>query len=587
MSYWLKSYGKSPVRSPLPTFELFKPAVGCGGEASMRIILIALTILPSVLGFPPFTLPICATVSKGEHAMLEVLISEGMTVEDLQTEVSKLISSIQKNDWDNFKVALKSKGVVCNAMQTISIDPAHQSSRDYCYIEKADDEMRKFQTESMPKTITVRQCRPESSGVVIARWLKMTDDEKKRAKEQFNEEMQVGHEVDFTAGFYEKYLVAARKCEQGRNCEELPDQNEDGKPVLMLVLFPSASGKTRSTSTFIKDILAANGLSSMAFYSVDGGLLREVSTIWELWQTHCLHRVDSLGCSELNSVAKTGMHHAKASVYQHLFREKKNIMIVDTAADFGITLNPKPGDQYVKDDLKALAPSIMQEYRVIPAAVYARKNQCFVSGKTRSSSEGKKFPNNGFKFWWSWEAGIRAISNIFSHLGSLDGVKQSTFALVRNNYMYQSPAGIAKECKENIMHHIDCGGTGLTLFPPPHNCKLVFKKFSKSATEANSDDYLITPSNTDCYGPETSGDSEMMSWGKCTPNHQSSGESVCAQVEWSGTQHFMDNTQCPDAHTCCGLNGSRRGHHSRSSASSRVHLSHRRNSSAATGMLMP
>jgi len=481
--------------------------------------------LDQAQAFQPFTVN-----AHYKTKSIPLAVNPGL-VEDLQNEVMKgFKGKISEEDWANFEVAIKSEGKICFNFQHVTADASLIDDPGHCYINS------------------------EGNNIYIAYWQNLGKNEAELAKIQFKNEFKVDDpHPDFSTGLYKRYIEAALKCGKGQDCKTLPVRAK--KPVFMLLLGPSAAGKTSSSAEHLSTILHANGMPEMAFYTIDGGLLREVSQSWQYWSSYCLREIDSLGCSELNSIGKKGFSYAKKWITAKLFQERTNIMLVDTAAEYGVYGS---GSRYIKDKVISIHKEMLDFYDIIPAAVYAKKNQCFRSGKTRAFSEGKVFPNKGFKFWMSWGGGMKAVEKIFNYLRTNEQVKYRTFAIVRNNYKYASTPNLTEICKENIMADVKCGGTGLSLYPyygeKTEKEKLYFKNVG-AKNNINSDtgvsdggDYLIypnfkfQPSAKTCYGKSHT--MALNGWGKCLPNGCKS------HVGFGDENREITTPQCPNEHCC-------------------------------------
>mmetsp|Transcript_3606 Transcript_3606/g.8544 ORF Transcript_3606/g.8544 Transcript_3606/m.8544 type:complete len:245 (-) Transcript_3606:59-793(-) len=240
-------------------------------ERLIAMVVIVGSICSMAEAFDPFVVEVClpSHISGKSNFAVKLIVAEGMIVGDLQGHIVKVVETINSEDFANFKIAIKSAGVVCNSEQKVT-NVESNGGRDFCYIK--EPERREFQVDNSVERVRIiqtNQCKPKDSGVVLAFWHSMSNEEKQVAKTQFEKEMEVGNDnIDFTEeGLYKRYMQDALICGAvSKPCDSLPDTPSDGtRPVMLIVLGPSASGKTRSTSTYIDQVLEANRKSPRAF----------------------------------------------------------------------------------------------------------------------------------------------------------------------------------------------------------------------------------------------------------------------------------------------------------------------------------
>lgn len=134
----------------------------------------------------------------------------------------------------------------------------------------------------------------------------------------------------------------------------------------IIVLGPSAVGKTFSTKNALATVLEKNGwMSDMMFLSIDGGIMRDVSKTWNTMKalpSQVRGDFRYKGVSDLfSSYFKSYCSSTKKKLFRYCVKTGKNIIVPETAA------TPLPGmPSKVKDMLKLLKK---YGYRVVMTAV--------------------------------------------------------------------------------------------------------------------------------------------------------------------------------------------------------------------------
>lgn len=123
------------------------------------------------------------------------------------------------------------------------------------------------------------------------------------------------------------FVSLSHLCTHSACCRVSDECKTPGDPWLLLIFGPSASGKTTAASKCIPDLLKENKvnhndivlqlmhLSSntahqisekvKCFISVDGGLMRKKSLVWQKWSKLCRASRHDLGCKQLCNYAIT------------------------------------------------------------------------------------------------------------------------------------------------------------------------------------------------------------------------------------------------------------------------------------------
>lgn len=219
----------------------------------------------------------------------------------------------------------------------------------------------------------------------------------------------------------QKYVQMAKE-EQAATKNEFVD---NGKHAIF-VLGPSAVGKTTTTTLSISDIAQANKwCEDLKYYSLDGGMIRDVSPTWYRWKEaikkQCKVSPDEKdhchGAKDLYDAMKGPMKKFKKDLFTSLVKEGKNLVIPDTATGGKSTGWNIPE---MMDQLKA------NDYTVTITMVYASMDQAkknamgleykhnpesdhfghYNLDKARDIKEGKVYSAKGYGFaiHYAWEA---------------------------------------------------------------------------------------------------------------------------------------------------------------------------------------
>eukprot|EP00928_Gymnodinium_smaydae_P008120 TRINITY_DN12940_c0_g1_i1.p1 TRINITY_DN12940_c0_g1~~TRINITY_DN12940_c0_g1_i1.p1 ORF type:complete len:505 (+),score=57.37 TRINITY_DN12940_c0_g1_i1:55-1569(+) len=215
-------------------------------------------------------------------------------------------------------------------------------------------------------------------------------------------------------GFREKYLEHARVWPEGQDPKPWKDKVAQGEnPKAIFVLGASGSGKTYSTKLRLESILERNEWdTSLNFISLDGGLMREKSVVWNEVKSLVKEmpaKAHIAGFDDaFKRIGKAGSNTAKKKMQLALIEEGKNIIIPDTlstACLFDTTLTD-PLTDHLPDNIKDLhlCPAmklyntlVKKNYDVVLVAINTDMNNCMAQGKARASSENKQYDSKGWK----------------------------------------------------------------------------------------------------------------------------------------------------------------------------------------------
>lgn len=196
--------------------------------------------------------------------------------------------------------------------------------------------------------------------------------------------------------------------------------NLSGKHAIF-VLGPSAAGKTFLTRRNLRRVLSENAFDpQLAFVSVDGGIMRDVSVFWnEMKRLPMQQRVKYMGFSDLFSgYFQKHVGRFKKKVFNNLLAKGANMVIPETAAD------PFPGIRgRAVDWLRRLRAA---NYSVVMTCVHASRQSCMMQGKGREAKEGKKYSNVS----WSWA--MNKVDLLFNFAREL-GYRRETFFVFDNS----------------------------------------------------------------------------------------------------------------------------------------------------------
>jgi len=164
----------------------------------------------------------------------------------------------------------------------------------------------------------------------------------------------------------------------------LEEHNVSGR-IAIIVLGPSAAGKTHQTQVNLCEVLKANSLpGDLSFVSIDGGIMRNASKWWKHAKDLRLKEKRPVkGFSDLHKgYFQTHLRAFKRKVFSSLLERGVNMVIPDTAA------------QVMSDRVGSYLKRLKQhKYTVVMTAVHATRETCNRNGKRREVEEGKKYSN--------------------------------------------------------------------------------------------------------------------------------------------------------------------------------------------------
>lgn len=187
--------------------------------------------------------------------------------------------------------------------------------------------------------------------------------------------------------------------------------------IAIIVLGPSAAGKTHRTKANLGEVLRANSLpGDLSFVSIDGGIMRDTSKWWS--RANALRAKDPRPIKGFTDLHKgyfqTHLRAFKKKVFSSLLKRGVNMVIPDTAA------------QVMSDRVGSYLKRLKQhKYTVVMTAVHASRESCNQNGKTREVEEGKKYSN------FSWSYAMRSVERYFNQCRSI-GYHKETFFIVDN-----------------------------------------------------------------------------------------------------------------------------------------------------------
>ena len=179
---------------------------------------------------------------------------------------------------------------------------------------------------------------------------------------------------------------------------------------LVVVLGPSASGKTTTTALLLPMLVRENGWDcDQGFYTIDGGLMRMVSPLYYAAKTAVQDKCASKkpaceGSSDLYGLTKSGHGDLKKQLFEKYMREGRNIIYLDTATSFGgITVDLRHGFHLKAKTVASIREASRSGYSISVVFIYSSKAQCAANAAEREKEEGKIYTGDGS---WNW-----AISN--------------------------------------------------------------------------------------------------------------------------------------------------------------------------------
>lgn len=191
--------------------------------------------------------------------------------------------------------------------------------------------------------------------------------------------------------------------------------------IAVFVLGPSAAGKTFLTFAHLSRVLNANELLSKDtphFVSVDGGLMRDTSSMWKYAKSlpitlaQAEKYVGLVGFKDLHSkYLKHDTRAFKNNLFQSLMEQGANMVIPSTGADYVSGMHTGS----VGSMLRALHDA---NYAVIMTAVTASIRKCTSNGKSRQRKEGKMYSSKA----WKWTSkNVAALFNYSRKIGFVHG----------------------------------------------------------------------------------------------------------------------------------------------------------------------
>eukprot|EP00940_MAST-03C_sp_MAST-3C-sp2_P001966 g1966.t1 len=193
------------------------------------------------------------------------------------------------------------------------------------------------------------------------------------------------------------------------------DQEMMRSRVAIFVLGPSASGKTFMTRRLLSRVLRANGRDpGLEFVSIDGGLMRDESDVWnEMKRLAHMQKKRLDGFSDLFSeYFSRPIKDFKRKVFLSLAKQGVNMVIPETAVRKGKVTE-------MMDTLNDAG------YTVIMTVVHASKRDCTAAGRKREISEGKRYSS------MSWMLAIYNVQGLFEYARDL-GFRRETFFCIDN-----------------------------------------------------------------------------------------------------------------------------------------------------------
>lgn len=196
----------------------------------------------------------------------------------------------------------------------------------------------------------------------------------------------------------------------------LEAHNVSGR-IAIIVLGPSAAGKTHRTKANLGEVLRANSLpGDLSFVSIDGGIMRSTNKWWSF--ANALRAKDPRPIKGFTDLHKgyfqTHLRAFKKKVFASLLKRGVNMVIPDTAA------------QVMSDRVGSYLKRLKQhKYTVVMTAVHASRESCNRNGKMREVEEGKKYSN------FSWSYAMRSVEKYFNQCRSI-GYHKETFFVVDN-----------------------------------------------------------------------------------------------------------------------------------------------------------
>eukprot|EP00939_MAST-03C_sp_MAST-3C-sp1_P000800 g800.t1 len=170
--------------------------------------------------------------------------------------------------------------------------------------------------------------------------------------------------------------------------------------IAVFVLGPSAAGKTFLTKANLSNVLRDNhllqdpqkGKLPQGFVSIDGGLVRDVSKMWQFMSSVPHEHKDIEGFSDLfKTYFKKHVGDFKSRLFVSLLSKGMNMVIPDTASDYFPPVHPGKAMHFLR---------LLKEhnYSILMTAVQASKAKCEDNGSKRQVKEGKKYSSRAWKY---------------------------------------------------------------------------------------------------------------------------------------------------------------------------------------------
>eukprot|EP00946_MAST-07B_sp_MAST-7B-sp1_P003951 g3951.t1 len=200
-------------------------------------------------------------------------------------------------------------------------------------------------------------------------------------------------------------------------------------PVAIIILGPSAVGKSHLTRTKIQQVLEANGIvGKVPFVAIDGGILREDTVLptWDEIKSLAAH-VGCMGFSDAYEkkdgktevgIAKNAMSKGKTALQKIYLEAKQNVIVPTTASDMA-------------KETTAITGFADAGYRVIFMAVNADQANAAVMGCSRARGEGKKYSGS------SWLKSVKNAAELISQAHS-DASTFGAFAKTATHFVFDN-----------------------------------------------------------------------------------------------------------------------------------------------------
>jgi len=284
----------------------------------------------------------------------------------------------------------------------------------------------------------------------VAAYLKATPNSASTVRETYGQCGKIRDEIKLPGGQHIAYEVSDRsrpdldpKFVNGRTSKKITEDTtyeDDGKRAI-IILGPSAAGKTASTFLMLKTLSIQNGwykeghdCKPLKFYSADGGLVREASSTYWRWkravQFECGLNQDCVGASDFyNKITKKYQKEfLKNRLIPYLVKRGKNIIFPTTATD------GKTGDMLNMLNANGYSVSVVMVYAPL-AQTLKNARGVDLDGRidlrsAREVDEGKKYSTWGYgpglhKGWAVFEYARKHNIGLGNKFAVLDNSKYS------------------------------------------------------------------------------------------------------------------------------------------------------------------